>query len=348
MSDLRCQLRRHRARAGFSQQALAQAVGVSRQALIAIEAGRQIPSTRLSLLLARALRCRVEELFALPEPALLTARLPEGAAEGRVVMGRVDGQWVAHPLASDAVCSADGILLSSGRVQPLGEVTEAGDAVLIAGCAPLLGLFSGRHPDVRVRWLAASSGRALDLLDAGLVHVAGLHFFDAATDEANRRAIQQRFAGRAMAVVNLVCWRQGLLIAPGNPLGISGVAGLAQPRLRFARRAPDAGASKLIRSLLGAHTLPKGPLAAGHLDVARLIRAGAADAGVAIEAAALSAGLGFQPLSEERFDLVFPAELADDPMLQRVLDVLGSWSFRTEASHIPGYDLSLSGTMEAA
>ena len=348
MSALDCHLKSHRLRAGLSQQALAAAVGVSRQALSAIEAGHQTPSTRLSLRLARALRCRVEDLFSLPEPAALTARLPAEAASGRVMLGRVRGQWVAHPLSLDDPRAADGILLSSGQVQPLDAASTAADTLLIAGCAPLLGLLAGQHPGARMRWLAASSGRALDLLGAGLVHVAGLHFFDDANTAANRIAIQQRFAGRAMTVVNLICWRQGLLTAPGNPLGISGAADLVQPGLRFARRAPDAGASKLISDRLGTRPLPPGPLAAGHVEVARLIRAGAADAGVAIEAAALAAGLGFQPLSEERFDLVFPAELADDPMLQRMLDVLSSRSFRTEVRHIPGYDLTLSGTTEAA
>lgn len=348
MKTLHCQLRDHRVRAGLSQQSLAEAVGVSRQALIAIEAGRQVPSTRLSLLLARTLSCRVEALFSLPAPAPLTARLPAGCAPGRVALGQISEQWVAHPLALDDPRAADGILLDSGQVQPLGETMSARDTVLVAGCAPLLGLLAGQRPDVRVRWLAASSGRALDLLDAGLVHVAGLHFFDATNAAANRLAIQQRFAGRPMTVVNLVRWRQGLLTAPGNPLGISGAADLVQPRLRFAHRSPDAGASKLIQDLLGDRPLPPGPLAAGHVDVARLIRAGAADAGVAIEAAALAAGLGFQPLSEERFDLVFPAELATGPMLQRMLDVLVSWSFRTEAGHLPGYDLALCGATEAA
>lgn len=349
MPKLRCHLKHHRVRAGLSQQALARAVGVSRQALIAIEAGRQTPSTHLSLLLARTLRCQVEALFALPDPASLSALLPAGAAAGRVILGQVGGQWVAHPLALDDPQAADGILLDSGRVQPLVDAaTAAGDTVLVAGCAPLLGLLASHHRAARVRWLAASSGRALDLLESGLVHIAGVHFFDAAHAAANRRAIEHRFAGRAMRVVNLVCWRQGLLTAPGNPLGIAGAEGLMQPRLRFARRSPDAGASKLLHDLLGVPPLPQGPLAAGHLEVAQLIRMGAADAGVAIEAAALAAGLDFQPLSEERFDLVFPAELADSPMLQRMLNVLGSWSFRTEASHIPGYDLTLSGTAAAA
>jgi putative transcriptional regulator len=58
-------LKTHRDRLGLSQQALADLVGVSRQAVISIEAGRQVPSTSLGLRLARALRCGVEDLFKL-------------------------------------------------------------------------------------------------------------------------------------------------------------------------------------------------------------------------------------------------------------------------------------------
>ncbi|MDG1478674.1 MAG: substrate-binding domain-containing protein [Myxococcota bacterium] len=348
MSDLTCQLKRHREHAGLSQQALARRVGVSRQALSAIEAGRQVPSTRLSLLLARALSCTVEDLFALPDSGTLAVRLPAGARAGRVVLGQVDGQWVGHPLSDLDLGPADGILLESGQVQPLSSPASTG--LLVAGCAPLLGLLSqriGHHRDIRSAWLPVSSGRALSLLAEGLIHVAGLHFFDASSDRiaANRAAIRARFPGRRMVVVNLVCWRQGLLSGPGAAIGL---ADLTRPGLRFARRAEGSGASKLVRGIIGDQPMPTGPLAGGHLEVARLVRAGAAEAGVAIEPAALAAGLSFLPLSEERFDLVYPAELTGHPGLKRLLDVLTDRPFQTEAAHIPGYDLSRSGTTEAA
>ena len=56
-------LRQRRQQAGLSQAALSERVGVSRQALAAIEASRQVPSTTLALELARQLRCSVETSF---------------------------------------------------------------------------------------------------------------------------------------------------------------------------------------------------------------------------------------------------------------------------------------------
>jgi putative transcriptional regulator len=49
----------------WTQEHLAEAVGVSRQSIISIERGRYIPSLPLALLLARAFECPVEQIFAL-------------------------------------------------------------------------------------------------------------------------------------------------------------------------------------------------------------------------------------------------------------------------------------------
>ena len=51
----------------LTQQKLAEAVGVTRQTIIAIEKGSFNPSVRLALKIARVLNARVEELFELEE-----------------------------------------------------------------------------------------------------------------------------------------------------------------------------------------------------------------------------------------------------------------------------------------
>ncbi len=59
-------LRAHRSQAALTQDALAKAVGVSRQTINSIEAERYVPSTVLALRLSAALSTTVEQLFALP------------------------------------------------------------------------------------------------------------------------------------------------------------------------------------------------------------------------------------------------------------------------------------------
>jgi molybdate-binding protein len=86
-----------------------------------------------------------------------------------------------------------------------------------------------------------------------------------------------------------------------------------------------------------------GPFAVGHADVATLVACGAADVGVAIEGVALAAGLGFVPLDEERFDLVVPADVADESAVARLLETLDDRHFRADAASLPGYDTEICG-----
>ena len=58
-------LKVERAKRNWTQAFLAEKIEVSRQAIIAIESGKFIPSTLLALKLARALETTVEQLFEL-------------------------------------------------------------------------------------------------------------------------------------------------------------------------------------------------------------------------------------------------------------------------------------------
>jgi putative transcriptional regulator len=60
-------LKECREKAGLTQEKLAGRVGVSRQTINSIEAGRYVPSLELALKLGRVFACRVEDLFDNPE-----------------------------------------------------------------------------------------------------------------------------------------------------------------------------------------------------------------------------------------------------------------------------------------
>lgn len=57
----------HRAIVGITQQNLAEKIGVSRQTTNAIESGKYVPSTVLSLKIARVFEKSMEELFSLED-----------------------------------------------------------------------------------------------------------------------------------------------------------------------------------------------------------------------------------------------------------------------------------------
>ena len=60
-------LRDERTRLGWTQAELAERVGVSRKTINTVENGVFVPSTTLALKLARALGCRVEDVFKLDD-----------------------------------------------------------------------------------------------------------------------------------------------------------------------------------------------------------------------------------------------------------------------------------------
>lgn len=56
-------IRDRRGERGWTQQDLADRVGVSRQTVISVETGKYDPSLPLAMRIARQFRCRVEDLF---------------------------------------------------------------------------------------------------------------------------------------------------------------------------------------------------------------------------------------------------------------------------------------------
>ena len=374
-TQLHNNVRRHRRDLGLSQEALGDRVGVSRHAIMAIEAGRQVPSTTLALRLADTFACAVDNLFRLEPATELEVRLPPPrpaasasppVPSSRVAVGRVGGRWAAHPLPGHATGAADAIMVDHeldaagrARVRPVRRMRQLERNVLVAGCAPLLANLAhrvgeGSAGDARATWIPASSHHALDLLAAGMVHIAGLHLSGGESSHANLEAVRRRFPGTRMLVVNLTRWRQGFVVAARNPLEIRDAADLLRPGVRVVGREPGTGADDLFARLLagegGGPPALSGPVAEGHLDVARRVHCGAADTGIAIESAAFAWGLGFVPLVEERFDLVIPADIADASPVARFLETLDDPGFRAEAASLPGYDTSISGhasTLEA-
>jgi molybdate-binding protein/transcriptional regulator with XRE-family HTH domain len=362
-------LREHRLAQKLSQLELAQRAGISRQALCSIEAGSAVPGTDVALRLAQALGVRVESLFRLEsgEPPLEAALagsgepLPE-SGDARVVLAEIDGRWVAHPLGGrhreSCVQPADGVVKHRRgqkrvKVEPLGSLEVARQRLVVMGCAPALGLLatrlSGDSSSASLAWIPGSSTAALEALRRGEVHIAGIHLLDEPSGQYNVPFVCREFPERPMLVFNLASWEQGIVVAPGNPLGIRRAADLLNPKVRFVARDEGSGASKLLERALrplgaGPEAVAKrGETALGHMEVAQAVALDAADAGISIRSAAIAYGLGFVPLAEERFDIVLPREHGDDPRVERLVDLLGSRSFRRELDAVGGYATGESG-----
>lgn len=323
--------------AGLSQRALAEAVGISRQALSAIEAGRSVPSTVLSLRLARVLGCTVEALFALPAEAVPGLRAPALAGR-RVALAQVGTRWAAHPLPPTSATPADGIVAADGSIEPLCALSELSGVVLVAGCAPILGVLAGGG----ARWLPHTSGAALRALASGQVHVAGMHLARRDEPGAHERLVRDALPGVAVEIIRLIVWREGVAVAPGNPLGLRSSADLGRPGLRVAQRPAGSGAARVLSAALAEAGIASvsGPSVATHADAAQALVHGAADAAVLAEPVAEAFGLGFVPLVEERFELVVRSADRGHAGLVRLRERLESSRFSREVRSMGAYDVA--------
>jgi putative molybdopterin biosynthesis protein len=139
------------------------------------------------------------------------------------------------------------------------------------------------------------------------------------------------------------------MVAPGNPLGLAGLADLPRTHARFINRALGTGTRVLLDELLAQlKMLPAdlngyGDTEPSHTAVAQAVASGAADAGLGIEAAARSRGLDFVALLQEDYYLVcLKAALAQEPV-QALLEVLRSPAWQERMAALPGYQPEHSG-----
>ena len=365
---------------GLSQGLLADAAGVTRQAIYAIEANQYLPTTMVALRLASALGCRVEDLFSLGS----TSDVLEGHLIGtdvqatgpiRVKVARVGERMVVLPVATlgetlNFSVGADGLLMGASkpgpkrtsarvRVQLLRDRREIESQVVIAGCDPaihLAGDYLRRRPasGMLVGW-SMGSAAAIEALKRREVHVAGLHVVDARTGESNLPYVRRNPKGQDVTVVTFASWQQGLMVGKGNPKHLRSVEDLARKDVTIANRETGAGARLLLdqrladAGLTGRQVNGYQRVAGSHLEVARLIAEGRADAGIGTPAVAHLRGLDFVELQTERYDLVIPTPYVS---LHRgvadLLDMMTSRTFRAEVEALGGYDMRDTGKVQAA
>lgn len=374
-------LRARRQEKGLSQEALAERVGLTRQAIYAIETNEYLPSTAVSLRLADVLACRVEDLFSLAsEGETVAGELvdwpgpvgprEQGSAGARVKVARVGSRLVVRPVAAlgdvlNFTIGADGLLVGPatrrGRrygkqvlVRLLRDRGAIEEEVVVAGCDPSIFLI-GEHLR-RFKGMAAvlgwtmGSGAALKALARGDVHAAGIHVRDARSGQWNLPYVRRHLKDQAVKVVTFAAWTQGLMVARSNRKGVRGIEDLARPGVVIVNREEGAGARLLLDQQLaaagirGAEVNGYERLARSHVEVARLVASGLVDVGVGVEAAARFAGLDFIPLQSERYDLVVPAGIFHSHGgLSKVLDTLVSRPFRAELQALGGYDTTDTG-----
>ncbi|MGH3593332.1 MAG: substrate-binding domain-containing protein, partial [Pseudonocardiaceae bacterium] len=182
-----------------------------------------------------------------------------------------------------------------------------------------------------------------------LCHVAGSHLLDPATGEYTVPYLP-RVVGRAdLMVIRLVHREQGLIVAAGNPLEITGIADLSRPELRYVNRQRGAGTRVLLDHELRRHGMGPADITGyereehTHLAVAAAVAAGRADVGLGIRPATRPFGLDFVPVAHEPYDLVLTQQTYDSPQLAPLWHLLTDDDFRASIDALGGYSAAETG-----
>lgn len=357
-------LREKRQALGLSQKQLANIAGMTRQAVSAIETNQYSPATSVALQLARALRCRVEDLFSIKSAdevveGELVGSLPQRTGNVRVRMTQVGERLLVRPLdgfgeLTSLTATADGIITAAQprsklvRVKLLKNRETLRRKIVVGGCDPAMFLAAEhlkKQDKENLVPCLMGSGIALGALKRGEIHVAGVHLADDRSGAWNLPDLKRSLGALDCIVITFAHWEEGLIVKQGNPKTIRGVADLVRPRIKFVNREKGSGARRLLdRQLVmagiqPAHIKAYGDEVLSHLEVASRVKAGLADAGIGVRAAASICGLDFIPLQRERYDLVIPKIYYESLHgVRTLLDTIVSKSFRDELEALGGYD----------
>jgi putative molybdopterin biosynthesis protein len=270
-------------------------------------------------------------------------KLYELVANGAVPCTKVTGKWLFPKAALDR-------WLAAGYAGPPAFAQAPAPPIVGGSHDPLLE-WALRESASRLASLPEGSEAGLQRLARGEVTAAAIHLhrLDGDDEAANAEAVANAPGLHDAVLIAFAKREQGLIVASGNPLGLSDIASVAAKRARLALRPQGAGAQLLLLSLVAHAALaldalatvkpvcPTGP------DIAQAVRAGRADCGIATRSVAQTAGLGFAPLTWERFDLAMRRRDYFLPGLQALLTFLRTEAFQARGRELTGYDTAEAG-----
>jgi putative molybdopterin biosynthesis protein len=229
----------------------------------------------------------------------------------------------------------------------LPEISEKRIGITIgsmdSGVDYLADYFSQKQVPFSLLPIPLSSLDGLIALRQGLCHMSTCHLIDPLSEEYNRPFVRHLFPGQSIALVKVYRREEGLMVKPGNPLGIHSLEDLVRPDILVVNREPGSG----VRQWLDLHLQRLGIQAQmvrgyshvvhSHSEVASAIREGRADAGIGLPASAREFGLGFVPLFEEPYEIAVPLSLVSDGRYAPFFEYLNSVDFRSAVRTLDGY-----------
>jgi putative molybdopterin biosynthesis protein len=240
--------------------------------------------------------------------------------------------------------------------QQLGEILNEPHAALcvyashdlvLAELRDLLRTQPGPKLDVRF----VGSLESVIALCKSQCEIAGFHLPEGALGREVFPKYEPWLKPRVQRLIRFVRRAQGLIVAPGNPLGIRSLADVAKTKARFINRQRGSGTHLALDKMLADAGIDKGEINGyyteefTHLAVAAAVAGGVADVGLGIEAAARRLKMDFIPLFCEDYYLLGKRETIEREDVQSVISVLKTEAFRNIVAAFPGYEASVAGSV---
>ena len=329
-------LSRQRKAHGWSQERLAEHLGITRQSLIALEHDRRTPSLALAMAVAHLFDTSLDALvkplerepaamgstrWLGPQPLFPTPVIWAFVAHTVVL---VPTDRLLRPRLPDALWDP-----RSGRLTTMPSGRDPRHVILMGGCDPfaswLQTFYETERPGYWLEPVRLSSESAIHAFNEGLLHVAGAHLFDPTTQRYNRIS----FAGNAVFRQPYLQWEEGLICHPE-----------ASHIKHIAIREPGSEAHNLYRRHQGSG--PWQPdVFYSHQSILDYVISHPQWAGVGLGSLAATAGLCFEPWALESYDLFLREADRTAPWAARLFTILASGELRSVFAAMPHITLSL-------
>ena len=289
----------------------------------------------------------------------------------RVTLGKIRDQYIATPVSRGAAMTlsmarSDGIAHIPSAMEGIDEGAEVSvelvrtrpeidNTLLLSGSDDIaLHLLSETlseiHDDVRLVTSSVGSVGGLVALAKGYAHLAGSHLLDSETGLYNEGSVRRLLPNENVYLIDFVGRTQGLILQKENPKNIKGLSSLFENDCIFINRQRGSGTRLFLDFKLGELGV-SGDQIRGyqneeytHWAVAASVSSGYADVGIGIKAAAVSNGLEFIPLGQEKYQLVVPEfQMENNFGIPKLLDLLDSSVLRNRIEQLGGYDVSTMG-----
>lgn len=282
----------------------------------------------------------------------------------RVTLGKVNGRFVAVPIAGGAgvitgFTKADGILrvpqnlegLDAGTevcVELLRDMQKIENALIVTGSHdPLIDEISDimrrMSEDLSLTSSHVGSMGAITAIKTKSAHLGACHLLDEETGIYNESYIKKYFPDGGVKLVKGVKRIQGLMVQKGNPLGVNDFSDVVKGR--FLNRQKGSGTRVLCDYLIKKHSLDIKRIEGyeneefTHTAVAAGIKNGNADMGLGIVSAAKMYDLDFIPICHEDYDFLVSEDALENENVKLFFSILKSEEFKKRLEKLGGYSI---------